>query len=262
MDSIILLDRAWPALRYEISQEAQGLLWKKNARTPFRSTHGVPSTLRHGRGHGKLVPKAAKGAAKGGGAYLTVPVLDRAGGCAGAFNTGTGVIIVHESLTQSHDHLSQTPRRQQGTAAGPLDCSFSPNHFPAVHPGRRQRVMTLLPFTCSTAHIASLRGGSPHIATRHRVGGDGGEPRARGDPWHARRRRWRGPQGAPAQARALMSARAARSKQVNSFTDSARTPHSRGTVTFRTDDSSSMIDFQKVQKVAETKVVEFELKSG
>ena len=81
-----------------------------------------------------------------------------------------------------------------------------------------------------TAHIASLRGGSPHIATRHRVGwGWGGE----------RRRRWRGPQGAPAQARALMSARAARSKQVNSFTESARSPHSRGTVTFRTDDSSS-----------------------
>ncbi len=70
----------------------------------------------------------------------------------------TGVIIVHESLTQSHDHLPQTPWRQQDTAAGPLDCSFSPNHFPAVHPGRRQRVMILLPFTCTRQHT------SPHSA--------------------------------------------------------------------------------------------------
>ena len=109
MDRIILLDRAWPALRYEISQEAQGLLWKKNARTPFRSTHGVPSTLRHGRGHGKLVPKAAKGAAKGGGASLTVPVLDRAGGCAGAIPVP--VTTTDFQKLDKKQHVRGSPKR-------------------------------------------------------------------------------------------------------------------------------------------------------
>ena len=130
------------------------------------------------------------------------------------------VIIVHESLTQSHDHLPQTAGWQQGMMAGPLSQPPCQSHFPAVHPGGGGHELPgPTPFHVLSLHApTSSHSGFPPQPQRSTQRG-GGRP-ALAATFSTRAAALAAVPAAPrppAQARALMSIRAARSKQVKAL---------------------------------------------